>query len=274
MTHKFVGEKQYHICCKEGDLAEYLLVPGDPERVSKIASLWDVAKQIAMHREFRAYTGKYKGVRLSALSSGIGPACMSIVVNEASKLGVKTFIRVGSCGAIQKDVECGDLVISTAAVRLDFTSNYYVMPEYPAVADYEVVLALVEACEALGINNYHVGLTATTADFYAGQARPLTIEGAMLETQNIIPLLQKANVINFEMEAATLFTLANVYGLKAGALCAVYANRIKDEFKPGAGEKNCVKVANEAVKILAEWQKEKRKRNKRWLFPSLVRNPL
>ena len=250
-------------------MAEYLLVPGNPERVSKIASFWDIAKEVAVHREFRAFTGKYRGVELSALSSGIGPACMSIVVNEASRIGVKTFIRVGSCGAIQKDVECGDLVISTAAVRLDFTSNYYVMPEYPAVADYEVVLALIEACESLGITNYHVGLTATTADFYAGQARPST-GGAVVQNENLVSTLQKVNVINFEMEAATLFTLAGVYGLKAGAVCAVYANRIKDEFEPGAGEENCIKVANEAVEILAHWREEKRKMNKRWLFPSLV----
>jgi len=93
---------------------------------------------------------------------------MAIVVNEASRVGVDTFIRVGSTGAIQKGVNCGDLIISTAAVRLDYTGNCYVMPEYLAVASYEVLLALIEAAESLGIGNYHVGITATTADFYAG----------------------------------------------------------------------------------------------------------
>jgi len=96
---------------------------------------------------------------------------MAIFVNEASRVGVHTFIRVGSTGAIQKDIECGDLMIS-AAVRLDCTSNCYIMPEYPAVASYEVLLALIEAAESLGISNYHVGITATAADFYAGQNRP------------------------------------------------------------------------------------------------------
>ena len=267
--HKFEGDKQYHICCGKGDLAEYLLVPGDPERVPKIAEFWDSAREVSAHREFRAFTGTYKGVELSALSSGIGPACMSIVVNEAAKVGVKTFIRVGSCGAIQPDVQCGDIVISTAAVRFDFTSNYYAFPEYPAVADYEVVLALIEACERLGLNNYHVGLTATTADFYAGQSRPVGKQ-TLPRTENLIPILQKANVINFEMEAATLFTIANVYGLKAGAVCAVYANRVRNEFKPGAGEQNCIKAANEAVKILAEWREKKGKCRRKWFFPSLL----
>ncbi|MEM2878965.1 MAG: nucleoside phosphorylase [Candidatus Bathyarchaeia archaeon] len=258
-------EKQYHIACKKGDLAEYLLVPGDPDRVPKIAKFWDSAREVSCHREFRSATGTYKGVPLSALSSGIGPACMSIVVNEASAIGVHTFIRVGSSGAIQESIACGDLIISSAAVRLDGTSNCYVMPEYPAVANYEVLLALVEAAEALGICNYHVGITATTSDFYAGQNRP-----TKTQTSHVLPVLQKAGVLNFEMETATLFTLANLYGLRAGAICAVYANRCTGEFKPGAGEENAIKVANEAVKILHEWDEQKRAKGKRWLYPSLI----
>ncbi|MEM2522803.1 MAG: nucleoside phosphorylase [Candidatus Bathyarchaeia archaeon] len=258
-------KKQYHIACKKGDLAEYLLVPGDPDRVPKIAKFWDSAREVSCHREFRSATGTYKGVPLSALSSGIGPACMSIVVNEASAIGVHTFIRVGSSGAIQESIACGDLIISSAAVRLDGTSNCYVIPEYPAVANYEVLLALVEAAEALGVCNYHVGITATSSDFYAGQNRP-----TKTQTSHVLPVLQKAGVLNFEMEAATLFTLANLYGLRAGAVCAVYVNRCTGEFKPGAGEENAIKVANEAVKILHEWDEQKRAKGKRWLYPSLI----
>ncbi|MEM1540194.1 MAG: uridine phosphorylase, partial [Candidatus Bathyarchaeia archaeon] len=126
MHRTCTDEKQYHIACKKGDLAEYLLVPGDPDRVPKIAKFWDSAREVSRHREFRSATGAYKGVPLSALSSGIGPACMSIVVNEASAIGVHTFIRVGSSGAIQESIACGDLIISSAAVRLDGTSNCYV----------------------------------------------------------------------------------------------------------------------------------------------------
>jgi uridine phosphorylase len=267
-VHSTVSEgKQYHIGCRKGDLAEYLLVPGDPERVPKIAGFWDSAKEICCHREFRSFTGKYKGVPLSVLSSGIGPACMAIVVNEASCVGVDTFIRVGSTGAIQKDIDCGDLIISTAAVRLDCTSNCYVMPEYPAVASYEVLLALIEAAESLGITNYHVGITATTADFYAGQNRPAASISRM---EDLLPTLQKAKVLNFEMETATLFTLASLYRLRAGSVCAVYANRCRNEFKSGAGEENAIKVANEAAKILYEWDAKKRRKKKHWLFPSLL----
>jgi uridine phosphorylase len=263
------GGKQYHIACGKGDLAEYLLVPGDPDRVPKIAGFWDSAKEVSCHREFHSFTGKYKGVPISALSSGIGPACMAIAVNETSRIGVHTFIRVGSTGAIQKDIDCGDVIICSAAVRLDCTSNCYVMPEYPAVASYEVLLALIEAAESLGISNYHVGVTATTADFYAGQNRP-TPKTPASRTEDLVSTLQTAGVLNFEMETATLYTLACLYGLRAGSICAVYANRRTDKFKPDAGEKDVIKIANEATKILYEWDEKKRKKGKRWLFPSLL----
>ncbi len=268
MHPTYSSGKQYHIACGEGDLAEYLLVPGDPDRVPKIAGFWDSAKEVSCHREFRSFTGKYKGIPISALSSGIGPACMAIVVNEAARIGVHTFIRVGSTGAIQKDIDCGDLIISSAAVRLDYASNCYIMPEYPAVASYEVLLALIEATESLGISNYHVGVTATTADFYAGQSRQTKAPASQME--DLLPIMQEAGVLSFEMETATLYTLASLYGLRAGSVCAVYANRCRNEFKEGAGEENAIRVTNEAVKILCEWDAKKRKKKKNWLFPSLL----
>jgi uridine phosphorylase len=261
---------QYHINCKHGDLARYLLVAGDPERVPKIAKHWTRAKEVSSHREFRAFTGTYKGVEISAISSGIGPAAMSIVVNEAANVGVQTFIRVGSCGALQKNIDCGDLVISSAAVRLDGTSNCYVMPEYPAVADYAVLLALIEAAESLGVK-YHVGITATASDFYAGQTRVSGKNFVTPQCENLIQTLQKANVLNLEMETATLFVLCSLFGLKAGTVCAVYASRATGKFEPYKGEENCIRVANEAVRILDSWDKKKKAKKKEWLFPDLLR---
>jgi uridine phosphorylase len=263
-------KKQYHINVRKGDLAKYLLVPGDPDRVPKIVEFWDSAREVSCRREFRSFTGKYKGVPISAMSSGIGPACMAIVVNEASAVGVETFIRVGSSGAIQQSVRCGDVVIASAAVRLDHTSGCYMMPEYPAVADYEVLLALIEAAEGLGIHDYHVGVTATTSDFYAGQSRT-SAKGQTTGLDDVLSTLQKAGVLNVEMETATLFTLGGVRGLRTGSVCAVYANRCSDQFKPGAGERKAVKIANEAVKILNEWREVKQRKKKDWLFPSLIR---
>jgi uridine phosphorylase len=246
-----------------------LLVPGDPDRVPKIASFWDSAKEVSCNREFRSFTGKYKGVPISALSSGIGPACMAIVVNEASSVGVHTFIRVGSTGAIHRGINCGDVILSSAAVRLDCTSNCYVVPEYPAAAHYEVLLALIEAAEGLSILNYHVGVTATTSDFYAGQNRPTKAEGVSI-MENLLPALQEAGVLSLEMETATLYTLASLYGLRAGAVCAVYNTQSANEFKPGAGEENAIRIANEATRILNEWDKQRRKSKKPCFFPSLL----
>jgi len=262
--------EQYHMGCKPGDLAKCLLVPGDPERAAKIAGFWDEAKEVAYHREFRSFTGRYKGVSISAMSSGIGPSSIAIVVNEAANIGVETFIRVGSTGAIREDIKCGDLVISMAAVRLDGTSHDYVRPEYPAVANYEVLLALIEAAESLG-TKYHVGITATTSDFYAGQARPSFQGFWQSSLEKLIPSLQRANVLNFEMECATLYVLASLFRLRAGTVCAVYANRCTDTFEAGAGEQECIKVANEAVKILSEWDDKKRRERKKWLYPGLLR---
>jgi uridine phosphorylase len=196
---------------------------------------------------------------------------MAIAANEASAIGVNTFIRVGTTGAIQKEINCGDLIISSGAVRLDCTSNSYVIPEYPAIANHEVLLALVEAAESLGIRDYHVGITATTADFYAGQNRPAR-KAHPPHMENLFEMLQEAGVLNFEMETATLYTLAGLYGLRAGAICAVQANRCRNEFVPGVGEEDAIKTANEAVRILGEWDVVKEKRRKRWLFPSLIHN--
>jgi uridine phosphorylase len=261
--------KQYHICCSRGDLEETLLVPGDPDRITKIASSWDSSTEIASNREFRSVTGVYRGVRISALSSGIGPASMAIVVNEASSIGVKNFIRVGSTGSLQPNIACGDVVISTAAVRLDATSSCYVVPEYPATAHYEVLLALIEAAEHLGICNYHIGVTATTNDFYAGQNQP--IRRGVPISDNLVPSLQKAGVLNVEMETATLFTLASLFGLRAGAVLAVYNSHVTGEFKPHAGEDNAVKIADEAVRILCAWDAVKAKTGKKYLYPSMLK---
>ncbi len=258
---------QYHIACRPGDVARYVLLPGDPERVPKISSLWDEAEEIAFHREYRTHTGKYKGVQISVTSTGIGGPSSAIAVEELAAIGADTFIRVGSTGAIQPGMEIGDLIIARAAVRLEGTSKQYVRVEYPAAADLEVTLALIEAAESLGVR-YHLGITASTDSFYLGQGRP-GLKGYFPSfARNILDDLRQANVTNFEMEAATLFTLASIYGLRAGCVCAVFANRVTNEFGK-AGEKEAALVASEAVKILAEWDEEKEKAGKKVWFPGL-----
>lgn len=253
--------EQYHLEVKEGEVAKSVLIPGDPQRVKRISEQWDEVREVAEHRQFVTHTGKYKGVDISACSTGIGGPGTAIVVEELANVGVDTFLRVGSCATLKEDIEIGDIIISTAAVRLDGTSKQYVRPEYPASASYEVVLAFIEAAETLGLT-YHLGISASTDSFYLGQSRPGFGGYTQSMSETLIKDLTKANVMNFEMEAATLFTLGNIFGFRTGAACAVYANRVRDEFAV-KGEADVIKIGNEAVKILSELDNEK-KDNKYW----------
>jgi uridine phosphorylase len=248
--------KQYHLEVKEGEVAKTVLLPGDPQRVERISSLWDSFREVATHRQFVTHTGKYKGTDISACSTGIGGPGMAIVIEELANIKVDSFIRVGSCATLKKDIEIGDLIISTAAVRLDGTSRQYVRTEYPASASYETLLALIEAAENLGLK-YHLGISASTDSFYLGQSRPGYDGYFQSFSTTLIEDLQRANVANFEMEAATLFTLGNIYGFRTGAVCAVYANRVRDEFEV-KGEMDVIRCGNEAVKILADIDEEKK----------------
>ncbi|MFW9871175.1 MAG: uridine phosphorylase [Candidatus Thorarchaeota archaeon] len=247
--------EQYHLEVKKGDVAKSVLIPGDPQRVKRISALWDEAREVAMHRQFVTHTGRYKGVEISACSTGIGGPGTAIVIEELANVGAESFLRVGSCATLKKEIEIGDIIISTAAVRLEGTSKQYVRPEYPASASYEVVLAFVEAAESLNLT-YHLGISASTDSFYLGQSRPGFGGYTQSMSETLIQDLTKANVTNFEMEAATLFTLGNIYGFRTGAACAVYANRVRNEFAV-KGENDVIRCGNEAIKILAELDEEK-----------------
>ena len=260
----------YHLALAPGDVSRYVLMPGEVERASRIASTWDESRLVAQRREYVTYRGKYKGVDVTVVSTGIGGPAVAIALEELLTLGADTFIRVGSTGAIQDYIDVGDIVITVGAVRLDGASAQYAPVSYPAVANYEVVLALIEAAETLGVR-YHVGVTASTDSFYVGQGRP-GYGGYMPSwARNLIPDLRQMRVLNFEMESATLLTLANIYGVRAGAVHAVYAQRVRDVFVPHAGDADAIKVANEAVRILKEWDDVKASRGKRHFFPGLLR---
>ena len=240
---------QYHIQCKNGDVSKYVLLPGDPERVNDIANEWQEAKFIANNREFRTFSGKFFGVNISACSTGIGGASAAIAVEELANLGADTFIRIGTCGAIQENITCGDLIICSGAMRQDSTSEDYVDLSYPAIANHEIISALIAACEKLGVK-YHVGISCTTASFHCGQARHGFRNYSQSKFENKIRDLQAAGVLNFEMEAATILTLAGIYGLRAGAIFTVVADRNRNEFRY-SGVDLSIRAANEAVKILA-----------------------
>ena len=197
---------------------------------------------------------------MSVVSTGIGTDNVEIAVAEILAITEQpTFVRVGSCGTLQPEVALGDLIISTGAVRLESTTSYYVHDGYPAVADYEAVLALIEAGERLG-NRTHVGLTATAPGFFGAQGRP--IPQLPIRYPDLAEDLARQRVMNFEMEASALLVLATLARCRAGVVCAVYAQRTTGEFIEGAAkdqaEAACVETGLEALLILADMDRQKR----------------
>jgi uridine phosphorylase len=254
------GERQYHIGLGPGDLAEYILLPGDPDRTARIATRLDSIELEHQHREFATVTGTFRGQRVSVLSTGIGTDNVEIVVAEVLAITERpTFIRVGSCGALQPEMNLGDLVITTGAVRLESTTSFFVHDGYPAVADYEAVAALIEAAERLG-HRYHVGVTATAPGFFGAQGRP--IPQLPIRYPDLAEDMARQRVMNFEMEASALLVLASLARCRAGVVCAVYANRTTGEFVGGAtkdaAEAACVDTGLESLLVLAEMDAQKR----------------
>jgi len=254
------GERQYHIDLGPGELAEYLLLPGDPDRTSRIARMLDDVELERRHREFASVTGTYRGQRVSIVSTGIGTDNVEIAVAEILAITKRpTFIRVGSSGALQPEIGLGDLLISTGAVRLETTTSWFVHDGYPAVADYEAVVALIEAADRLG-HRYHVGLTATAPGFYGAQGRP--IPQLPIRYPDLAEDMARQRVMNFEMEASALLVLAGLANCRAGVVCAVYAQRTTGAFVEGEAkdraEAACVETGLEALLILAEMDREKR----------------
>ncbi|PSQ42887.1 uridine phosphorylase [Halobacteriales archaeon SW_7_68_16] len=247
---------QYHLEVGPEDVADAVLLPGNPERVDVIVDQWDAGETVARHREYRTATGAIEGTPISVTSTGIGSPSAAIAVEELARVGVSTFLRVGSCGAIQPEMAVGDLVITTGGVRQEGTSDEYVREDYPAVADHEVVCALIAAAERLDYD-YHTGITMSADSFYAGQGRE-GYDGFLAEgVADLVDHLKAANVKNIEMEASAITTLANVYGLRAGAVCTVYANRETGAFRT-EGEARAAETASLAVHLLAEMDRIKR----------------
>lgn len=257
--------RAYHIGLREGDIPDVVLMPGDPDRVNRIVESWDAGEIIGQHREYRAARGRVGTSELGALSHGIGAGSTAIAVEELAEIGVRRFLRVGSSGSIQPDVDTGDLVIAVGAVRMEGVSDQYVPDGYPAVADPRMVHALIAACQELGYP-FHVGITASSASFHLGQGRPGYGGYFPSRARHLVDDLRQARVINFDMETATVFTLASAFGLVAGSICAVYANRSTNRFSQD-GMERCIAAANRAVVIYDAWERERRERGLSYFIP-------
>ena len=248
------GERQYHIGLKRGELAEYILLVGDPGRVAKVASRWDAVEIERSNREITTATGTHRGMRLSCMSTGMGTDNVEIVVAEVLEItDAPTLIRVGSSGALQPDIALGDLVVSIGAVRLENTTDFYVHPGFPAVAHRDVVWALEYACRELGLA-HHVGLTATASGFYAPQGRQMRT--LPVRYPELADELRRQRVANLEMESSALFVLAHLAGLRSGTICAAYAQRTDGTFLEGAAkeaaEARCIDAGLAGIHLL--WQ--------------------
>ncbi|MDR1067961.1 MAG: nucleoside phosphorylase [Clostridiales Family XIII bacterium] len=242
----------YHLRLKRGDVPPYAILPGAPERTALIAAGWDESRELASNREFRSVSGVYNGVPVAAVSTGIGAASSEICLHELHTLGVHTCVRVGTTGCIQPQFDLGDLIIPSACVRKDGTSDTYIEPAYPAAADTTVTMALMQACENLGYR-YGVGIGYTTGSFYIGQGRPAAESSyGPSFAERIIPDLQTAGVINIEMEAAGQFVVGRLLGMRMGAIFAVVSNRVTDRWGDAGGEEKASRAASEAVRLLTE----------------------
>jgi uridine phosphorylase len=246
----------YHITLKRKDVGRIALLPGDPGRVPRIAKYFKETRLLASHREFTSYGGYVGNEYVVAMSTGIGGPAAAIAIEELARLGVKVMIRVGTCGGLIRAAKVGSLIIADAAVRLDGVTREYVMEGYPAAATPEVVMALKESARALK-KTALVGIAASTDSFYVGQGRPGFRGYFPSSARALISDLQAANVVAFEMESSTLFTLGRIFGLKTGALFGVVGNRVTNDFRVDAGVEDAIQTSIEAVKRISKQLKRK-----------------
>ena len=244
-------ERQYHIHCAPGEVGRYVILPGDPGRCASIAAYFDNARLVAQNREYTTYTGTLLGVPVSVCSTGIGGPSASIAMEELHNIGADTFIRTGTCGGIDINVKSGDIVVATGAIRFEHTSMEYAPIEFPAVADFNLTAALVNASRALGYTT-HSGVVQCKDSFYgqhSPEASPVYYE-----------LLQKweswkrLGVKASEMESAALFVVAAALHVRCGSCFHVVWNQERE--KAGMDQdmsedtSAAVKVAVEALKLV------------------------
>ena len=218
--------RQYHIQVAKGEVGRYVILPGDPKRCVKIAQYFDNPVLIADNREYITYTGTLDGVKVSVTSTGIGGPSASIAMEELYRCGADTFVRIGTCGGMQTEIKSGDIVIATAAVRMEGTSREYAPIEYPAVANLDVTNALVEAAKEKGFI-YHTGVVQSKDSFY-GQHEPET-KPVSYELMNKWEAWKRLGCLASEMESAALFIVAGKLRARMGSCLLVLANQEREK---------------------------------------------
>lgn len=242
---------QFHLQIRPGDVGRYVILPGDPKRCAKIAKHLEHAELIADNREYVTYTGYLDGEKVSVTSTGIGGPSASIALEELVRCGADTFIRVGTSGGIDLDVKSGDIVVATGAVRMEGTSREYAPLEFPAVAHYEAVNALVQACKKLE-RSFHVGVVQCKDSFY-GQHEPEQMP-VSYELQNKWEAWKRMGCKASEMESAALFIAASCRKVRCGTCLLVMGNQERNalglENPIIKDTETAIQVAIEAIRTL------------------------
>lgn len=245
--------KQYHTGVGPGDIGKYVILPGDPGRCAGIAEHFDDARLVAENREYVTYTGTLNGVKVSVTSTGIGGPSAAIAIEELSKCGADTFIRVGTCGGMQEEVCGGDIVIANGAVRMEGTSREYAPIEYPAVSDVDVLMALRKGAEKVNVKS-HVGVVQSKDSFF-GQHEP-EIMPVSYELQNKWEAWIRMGCLASEMESAALFIAGSFLKVRVGACFLVVANQERAKKGLPNGQVHdtelAITVAVEAIKELIQ----------------------
>lgn len=251
-----MSDAVFHLGVSKDDLkgATLAIIPGDPARVARIAQYLDNPNFLKAQREYTLYIGELDGHSVVVCSTGIGGPSTSIAVEELAQLGVTNFLRVGTTGAIQPDINVGDIIVTTGSVRLDGASLHFAPMEFPAVADYFLTTALFQAATAQN-SKVHVGITASSDTFYPGQERYDTFSQRVVRRfRGSAKEWQDMGVLNFEMESATLLTMCASSGLNAGCVAGVIVNRhhgeMPDANKHKEIESNSVSVVIEAARLV------------------------
>jgi len=233
--------KEAHIQCSREDIERYAIIAGDPARIDIIKEYLENPEEIAYNREFKTIRGEYKGTKITASSTGIGGASAGIAIEELINCGCEYIIRIGSCGAIQENIDLGELVIGTGAVREDGASKTYVEENYPAVADFSLVREIVDLAEEKNIK-YHLGLVRSHDSFYTDKE------------EEIMDYYHGKNVLGSDMETSILFTLGSLRGIKVASILnnvVLYKGNVKEGISDYLGEEAKTKLGEKNEIILA-----------------------
>ena len=221
-------EREYHIGIAKGEIPEAVLLPGDPGRALKISEKYfDNPEEIAKNREYWSYKGYYKGNPVAVCSTGIGCPSAAIAIEELINVGCKTFIRVGTAGAISPTLQAGDIVILSGSVREDGTSKQYIPVEFPAIANPSLVMRLIEAARNRNVR-YEVGIGHSKDAFYSEHPDHMADPEA---TQKKWATYKRANVIATEMEASVLFIIGQLRQVEVATVCVIIGEHVDKQAK-------------------------------------------